>query len=437
MTNLKLSFKNFMSKKIRNMFVALGSAIGIIGILLALGLGSGINNGINKMFSSVFSPSAVQVKAFGGAGQETPNLTEAEIIEITALLKDNGIQEVNNEETYQGISLTYNGESIKSDQEDLVPTSFFMQNLNISQERIDSYSVENKTLVAGEAVKNNSDDILINRTMASNILKIDPLEMTQANYDSLIGETIQLNLTVRSDKMAETHTIDVTITGILESSPVPTLFYASNATFTSIEEASNKGPSITTVSGYANTAEDAEAFGKAFDGQPNKDETVVSAYEKEISKKYTVSTASDIMGQITSLTNVITYTLAFAAGLSLIVAAVMISIVLYIGVIERTKEIGVLRSIGYTKSNIRNMFLFESMLIIVLANIIGVAIALLLGAAANPALELSTGFDQPFAIGIEHIAITLLITIAIGVFAGIFPSMKAAKLDPVEALRYE
>ena len=128
--------------------------------------------------------------------------------------------------------------------------------------------------------------------------------------------------------------------------------------------------------------------------------------------------------------------LAIIAGISLVVALIMILVVLYMSVTERTREIGVLKSIGARKKDIKLIFSTESLLIGLLSGVVGIILSLILGGILSAVLTAVLGF-APIRMMWYFFAEALLISIVISVIAGVYPASKAAKLDPVESLRHE
>ena len=128
--------------------------------------------------------------------------------------------------------------------------------------------------------------------------------------------------------------------------------------------------------------------------------------------------------------------LAIISGISLIVASIMILVVLYISVTERTKEIGVLKSIGARKKDIKLIFTSESFLVGLLSGLVGCALSLISIILIKIILTAIIGF-APITLTWYYFLISILIAVFISVLSGLYPSSKASKLDPVEALRRE
>lgn len=151
---------------------------------------------------------------------------------------------------------------------------------------------------------------------------------------------------------------------------------------------------------------------------------------------------SDIIGLITkSVTDIISaisYVLIAFVGVSLVVSSIMIGIITYISVLERTKEIGILRSIGASKSDIRKVFMSETFIIGLLSGLIGIGVTMLLNIPITNVIRDLTGVDYiSSTLPAEAAGILVLISVLLTLIAGIIPSSMAAKKDPVEALREE
>lgn len=145
-----------------------------------------------------------------------------------------------------------------------------------------------------------------------------------------------------------------------------------------------------------------------------------------------------LMSSITTIINVISYVLIAFVSVSLIVSSVMIGIITFISVLERTKEIGILRAIGASKSNISQVFNAETFIVGLFSGVIGIGITLLLLIPTNAIIHALTGESSINAILPTSGAIILVVlSVVLTLIAGLIPSRKAAKKDPVTALRTE
>lgn len=145
-----------------------------------------------------------------------------------------------------------------------------------------------------------------------------------------------------------------------------------------------------------------------------------------------------LMSSITTIINVISYVLIAFVSVSLIVSSIMIGIITYISVLERTKEIGILRAIGASKRNISQVFNAETFIIGLCSGIIGIGISLILTLPCNAIIHAVTGnSDVNAVLPVVGAVILIVLSVILTLIGGIIPSRKAAKKDPVRALRTE
>ncbi|MCL2677731.1 MAG: ABC transporter ATP-binding protein/permease [Clostridiales bacterium] len=144
-----------------------------------------------------------------------------------------------------------------------------------------------------------------------------------------------------------------------------------------------------------------------------------------------------MMSSVTSIINIITYVLIAFVAISLVVSSIMIAIITYISVLERTKEIGVLRSIGASKGDVSRVFNAETVIEGFVAGALGIGITLLLTIPINIIIKALAGISGIAALPFSGAVVLILLSVVLTVIAGLIPSRIAAKKDPVEALRTE
>ena len=150
------------------------------------------------------------------------------------------------------------------------------------------------------------------------------------------------------------------------------------------------------------------------------------------------SDMAELLGDtITSIIDVITYVLIAFTAISLVVSSIMIAIITYVSVLERTKEIGILRSIGARKKDITRVFNAETFIIGLIAGVLGVGFTYLLSVPINLIVGMLLGVTSIASLGIGYAALLVGISVALTVVAGLIPARGAAKKDPVTALRTE
>ena len=146
---------------------------------------------------------------------------------------------------------------------------------------------------------------------------------------------------------------------------------------------------------------------------------------------FTIRSQQEIMETMSSTMDTVTLILVVAAAFSLLVAGIGIMNIMLVSVTERTKEIGLRMSVGARGLDISNQFLIESIIISITGGILGILLGTLLSTGANVL------FGLPTSIPMWSIFVSFLVCTVIGVGFGYFPAQKAARMDPIEAIRYE
>ena len=163
--------------------------------------------------------------------------------------------------------------------------------------------------------------------------------------------------------------------------------------------------------------------------------------QTEEGKEENVINYTDVIGillkSVTSIINIISYILIAFVGISLVVSSIMIGIITYISVLERTKEIGILRSIGASKKDVSRVFNAETLIVGFVAGIIGIGVTLLLNIPINMIIKAITGVSGITKLPVVGATILVAISVILTMLAGLIPARFAAKRDPVEALRTE
>ena len=144
-----------------------------------------------------------------------------------------------------------------------------------------------------------------------------------------------------------------------------------------------------------------------------------------------------MMNSVSTIINVISYVLIAFVGISLVVSSIMIGIITYISVLERTKEIGILRSIGASKKDVSRVFNAETLLVGLVAGLLGIGITILLDLPINIVIKSLVGISGIAKLPVAGAVILVLISVGLTMLAGLIPAKFAAKRDPVEALRTE
>lgn len=411
---IKLAFLNMKAKLGRNLLVALGSSIGIMSVVLMLALGKGVTSYVSNTMKSYTNPNITEVHKKSSTQQTTKNpqnMSREEIAkqqqENMAALTGSGIntgftkKDIEKLSKIKHVDRYQKGYSSFSLGTNTVKYNNKQASLMMLQTMSDSIS--KSSIVEGKAPKNNHE-IMLDRATAD-----------------LLGKNIldkEVTLTLKIGE--KTITQNFKVTGLYESQSQSssTVFF----TYAGLQDLykTNQEKLLPNVV-YLHTA--------------NKDNTkMIKDKVKDLG--YTGSMQEQMTEMFTKMLNIITWVLTAIAAVSLVVSAIMILVVLNISVVERTKEIGVLKALGARRKDIRRIFASEAFLIGITSGAIGVVVTYVLGFFINNFTK--AAFEVNVVSMTTKYAIAgIVISVVISMIAGILPSNRASKLDPVEALRKE
>ena len=156
-------------------------------------------------------------------------------------------------------------------------------------------------------------------------------------------------------------------------------------------------------------------------------------------KDFSVSSSKEMQEQINSTLGMITIFLGFVAAISLIVGAVGIANTMFTAVLEKTKEIGIMKAIGARNKDILLIFLLNSGIVGIIGGIMGVIIGIMISflVGASGILSMGSGVSVGTVVSFNIVALALFVSVGVGMLAGVVPAYQGSKLKPVDALRYE
>lgn len=427
---IKLSFHNMWASKTKNLLMAFGVAIGIGSLLLMLCFSSGITDYINNTMKSYSNPTIVTISKQSESISSIP-LFDAEGTEI-AKLKD-GINKYLQENDYD----------YEVADEDLTPGFNIMTMLGPVSAYLE-YDINNDGEITDDEKLNifylyttppyYSETNLVEGDMSTSSggVMLTPAVYSFFGEETPIGKKIDFFVDINLPNYDQEIPINqVEITGIVDTSVMSgfPVIYIDYDFFMSYYD-NYSTPQPTTY--YIQTMIDSN------DLTESEAKEIASAINRYISTLdgYTGSIEESLANMFQSMADTIGTSLVILSIISLVVSAIMILVVMYMSVTERTKEIGVLKSIGARKKDIHRIFSSESFLVGLLSGICGLIVAGILLVIIYIVLINLVGI-APLSFKWYYVFIALGVSIVISILSGLYPASKAARLDPVESLRRE
>ncbi len=193
--------------------------------------------------------------------------------------------------------------------------------------------------------------------------------------------------------------------------------------------------------GYAEVPTKIEFYASSFENKLKIKQYLAGyndlATTAEEDRVFVTDVVSAIVDVLKTFIDTITYILLALTAISLVVAAIMIAIITYVSVIERTKEIGILRSIGARRIDVMSVFNAETIIIGLFSGFIGIVLAIILQFPLNAILYSYTGISSLVVLSPVHAILLVVVSVVVTLLSGMIPSFMASKKDPVKALRSE
>jgi putative ABC transport system permease protein len=492
-TALISSLNNIRTKLGRTLLTAFAGSIGIIGIALILSLSNGLDQEIDKFERETLSgyPITVTESRLDFEKMRQAGETDLEMYpdqQYATMYDENRFQSFLIENNITEEYIDYVDEYVNGEGSETLSGVKYQRKINmalltyvdslgmyypINQETIDENEDSNPgdvfgfgfsffTLLPEGEVFNDNYDVIYGDEVTQNftdkkfevylvvdeynriykstlqILGFDPNTETQFDFSEIVGNEFKLFVgeynTIGSNDM--TQALDVTIAGIIrakEGSNVALLYNGLGYTSDVAEYLYTNYPDevggIDTISLYPSNFENKELVKDYLD---KYNEGLLEADKIEY-----VDQAATITSMVGGVIDTISIVLIAFAGISLVVSSIMIAIITYISVIERTKEIGVLRALGARKKDISRVFNSENLIIGFAAGLVGIIVSLLLIIPINLIIENLADMPNVAKLSISHMTALVVISVILAYVAGFIPARMASKKDPVIALRTE
>ena len=396
--NFKMAVAAILANKMRAFLTMLGIIIGIGSVIITTALG----DSVRKMFSDIYAGIGVTQGMLHVSGED---FRESDLFTIDDIEKYKSVF---------GKDLVYIDamDSANIELKTSISLSGVLDNFLSLQPQME--------MVEGRFIS--TSDVEKKRT-ACVIAEKDALELYGTN--NVVGRTFRVNF---NQTMTEFHIVGVYR---LNMSPIQKLLMGNTLSGTMyvpwslFDEENNAGMSVLRF--FANpkmTSEQLGEFNRSF-------KSYVSKTKKRSEGEIQLESAQESMTQADGVLSGLSIVLGSIAAISLLVGGIGIMNIMLVSVTERTREIGTRKALGATTKDILTQFLIESAVLSMVGGMLGVLFAVSVVSTAGAILKMSV------VISIPSIVIAVGFSALVGVFFGIFPARKAAKKDPIEALRYE
>lgn len=382
---LKSAFKSILSNKLRSSLTMLGLIIGIASVIVLVGIGNGASTNVRS-----------QVQSLG-----------TDIITVSINSDDTSFE-------YDDLDEFKTLDNIES----IAP----YKRLSATITR-NTTSTSNSSLMA---INNNYLDIT--NTSLSEGRTISIIDIENKNKVCILGSDVASTLFSLADPLGQTIKINgdkYTVIGVLEEQGTSMGNNIDNMVLIPITTAKYLGEDTSINNFYVKVKNE------------NYINTSINILENYIRQKlsissdyFSVSSQDSVLDTMENVNNTLSLLLGGIASISLIVGGIGVMNVMLVSVTERTKEIGIRKSLGAKKRDILLQFLVEALVLSILGGLIGIILGLSIG-------NILEDFDFTFNPSNSIILISFIASSAIGLIFGIFPAYRAAKLNPIEALRTE
>jgi putative ABC transport system permease protein len=399
---IKVAFKAVASNKFRSFLSMLGIIIGVAAVIIMMAIGQGSKESVKKNISQM-GTNIIMIRPGadmrGGVRQDPSAMQTLKLTDYDDIVKNKKYI------SYVSPEVSASGQAIYGANN----TSTTIYGETPEYLDIKQWSVEEGVMFTEEDIKKSAKVCVIGTTVKDELFP---------NVADPVGRTIRFK------------SIPFRVVGVLKSKGYNSFGMDQDnlilAPYSTVMKRINAQTYLSSINCSALTEE-------LTDDAIDELTTLLRTNHKlkdEDDDDFTIRSQQEMMETMTSTMDTITLILVVAAGFSLLVAGIGIMNIMLVSVTERTKEIGLRMSVGATGFDISNQFLIESIIISVTGGVLGIFVGYL-------GTLVCTQFGLPTSIPMWSIVVSFIVCTIIGVAFGYFPAQKAARMDPIEAIRYE
>ena len=421
---LKTSAVNLWRNKGRTILTIIAISIGAFTVALTSSVNTGVNSYIDKQLAVFGSSNSLEVQA----KQETSILTdepqeykESDSNQTSSTMKMISDSDIEKIRKVKGVK---SSEGYKTPTLDYIQYKDGKKLKTSSREVLDSLQID---LAAGSAPDNDSNELEL--SLPQNM--VSPLGFS--SIEDAIGKTIKIQVT--SQATGEKNIVEAKIVGVMNKNLIQNGFTFLNSKLNQkIYDLQTKNLPQSMTNQYL------AAFTELEPGYETDEK--IGQVKKDIENLgYVGNTIDDQISMVKSVIDAVTGSLILFGAIALLAASFGIINTLFMSVQERTREIGLMKAMGLSNTKVFTLFSVEAIMIGLWGSVLGILVAMIAGSALN-SFALDTflkGMDGFYLteFNISNVSIVIIIIMVISFLAGTLPSRKAAKQDPIDALRYE
>ncbi len=415
----KMSMQHMRRMWLRYLLIIFGSSIGISSIVVMLGLGSGIQNYMNHQITSQVNPTAIQVsKKTGKVSTKARNKAKTAAAYKKAVNQEQTTAAKNAQITTANVNKLAAIKHVKSTKLGYFTsaTTSYKKKTVTSSLQTDNPTILKKTIKNGQ--RPGTNEVLIGRKLAKKMVGTK-------NYKKALNKKLTVKLAMVDQKnKAVTVKRQLKVSGITGSDDTTVV-----VTPKTVKKMLN-AKKVTYRPNFAIIQIDKLSHVKSVEHQ------IKAIKNSNKKQQYNYTGVGDLIDSLNTYIRLATNVLTGVAGIALLVSAIMIIVVLYVSVSERTREIGVLRALGARKRDISHLFFAEARTIGVLAGIMGLLVGQLWQVLGNTAIYSLIKYPIVRISGTAMVGGTI-VSVVISLLAALAPAHMAARLDPVESLSHE